>query len=75
MKRNFVIKILNQITDASHYTMNIINDDRITVNKVSEDSKGKEHLGSPRFISNEDLCKGNEKYLKDDCLFFQVASY
>ena len=76
MKRNFVIKILNQIGDVSHYTMDIINNDRMPVNKVSENSsKDINRLGSSRFISNEDLCKSNAKYLKDNCLFFQITSY
>ena len=72
MKRNFVIKILNQISDTYHYAMNIINDDSITINRFTEGIKSIECLGSSKFISNEDL---HAKYLKDDRLFFQVTSY
>ena len=74
VRGNFMIILLNQISDIQHYSMTLICDQRTPVNRVTEGNKATKGQGSPQFIPNEDLCKANPKYLKDDCLFFQVMT-
>ena len=71
LKEEFEITLLNQISDSESYTKRIIYEDKFNAaaqNKVLG-------WGNPQFISNDTLYKATPtcQYLKDDCLFFQVA--
>ena len=78
LRGKFKIKLLNQINDSEHHSVNSLNyDDHVPnecVNKVIESEKAT-GWGNAQFISNEDLHKTTPtcQYLKDDCVFFQVT--
>ena len=78
LKGEFEVKLLNQIGNNEHYSMTLNYDDEDISddcsNRVMECEKA-ESWGQPKFISNKNLHKVTPKcrYLKDDCLFFQVC--
>ena len=73
----FEIKLLNQISDSEHHSVTVTYDDNTDGpgNRVMEGDISEDGWGHPQFISNEDLYDSTPtcQYLKDDCLFFQVA--
>ena len=78
LKGKFLIKLLNQISDSEHYSMDINYNDNVPIeykNKVTQDDKATGAWGQPEFISNKGLhtTTATCQYLKDDCLFFQVT--
>ena len=79
LRGKFEIKLLNQINDSEHYSMNLSYDDSVPDkyrNRVTEDDKRAKHVwGFPQFISYKDLHKTTPKrqYLKDDCFFLHLT--
>ena len=77
MKVKFEMKLLNQISNSEHYTMSVTYDEKTASDsgdRVTEGDKGS-GWGHSKFICNEDLQKAIPtcQYLKDDCVFFEVA--
>ena len=72
----FEVKLLNQISDDQHHshTIPFCDDPDDCNSRVTEDARGRNGFGCPRFIGNGDLHKitATHQFLKDDCLFFQV---
>ena len=70
------IKLLNQISDHDHHLYNLIYDDNKAVGRVTGDcdivTSG---WGTSKFICSEEVYKSTQtcRYIKDDCLFFQVT--
>ena len=78
LRGKFDIKLLNQISDSEHHSNTLVYDDRVpkfSAGRVTQGDKTKEGWDKPKFILNKDLCKITPpcRYLKDDCLFFQVT--
>ena len=77
LKGKFEITLLNQISDNSEcYTSIVTFKDKSNVQRVNDDEVNKlSGWGNCQFISNDTLYKATPiyQYLKDDCLFFQVA--
>ena len=77
MQGKFKMKLLNQISDSQHYAkfVNYDNSHEDATSRVTEGNIAKKGLGSSQYISNEDIKKNTStcQYLKDDCLFFQIA--
>ena len=69
LRGNFEVKLLNQISDNEHYSMIIGFDDV----RVVEGNRATRGWGYQRFISYEHKSTPACRYLKADCLFFQVT--
>ncbi|XP_065901944.1 TNF receptor-associated factor 4-like [Dysidea avara] len=77
LREKYEFKLLNQISDFEHHSMAMIYDDRATdvhAGRVIVGDKAR-GWGKRQFISDEDLHKVTPtcRYLKDDCIFFQVS--
>ena len=79
LRGKFEIKLLNQISDSEHYSINLTYDDdvpdQMSRSKVTTVSRATCGWGYSRFISNEAITKTTPtcQYLKGDCLFFQLS--
>ena len=78
LRGKFEIKLLNQISDSEHHSVNMTyqnTDKRNVISRVIDGDRAACGLGTSQFISNEDFHKTTPtcQYLKDDCLFFQVT--
>ena len=77
LKDKFEIKLLNQISDSQHHSkiVNYENSPHNCSGRVTEGNVKAKGWGRHQFISNEDLYEitSTHQYLKDDCLFFQIA--
>ena len=79
LRGKFEIKLFNQISDSEHHSVTVTYNDNTNGpdHRVMEGDISEDGWGRPQFISNEDLYDTTLtcQYLKDDCLFFQIANY
>ena len=78
LRGKFEIKMLNQISDDQHHSITVTYDDKTpkdSTSRVKEGNIATHGWGRSQFIAIKDLLIAPPKYqfLKDDCLFFQVA--
>ena len=75
LRGKFGIKLLNQISDDGHHSKTVTFDDEKDTTRVTESDRDTDGWGYSKYISSRDLHKTTPtcQYLKDDCLFFQVA--
>ena len=79
LRGKFEIRLFNQISDSEHHSVTVTYNDNTNGpdHRVMEGDTSEDDWGRPQFISNEDLYDTTLtwQYLKDDCLFFQIANY
>jgi len=78
LRGTFEVKLLNQISDCEHYSLEIVYDhhikDDFTAGRVKHDNMAR-GWGHTKFISKEDLRKITPtcQYFKGNCIFLQVS--
>ncbi|XP_065901801.1 TNF receptor-associated factor 4-like [Dysidea avara] len=77
LRKKFLVKLLNQISDCEHHSKAVTYVDHAeddTAARITTDNRAR-GWGYPQFISNEDLHKVTPtcQYLKDDCIFLQLS--
>ena len=78
LRGQFEVKLLNQMSDGEHDSGGLVYDDNTPdcyTSRLTEDERAIHGWGFSKFISNEQLHKttSTHQYLRDDCIFFQVA--
>lgn len=75
LRGTFEIKLLNQISDAEHYSRRIVYDDRCPDNVAGRDAV--HSWGISRFISYWNLCSSSStcQYVKSDSVYLKVTYY
>ena len=77
MRERFEIKLLNQVSDGDHRMLTCSFDDTVPPcisGRVVKASRAEVGWGYPKFISIDDLSKTtpDRRYLRNDCVFFQI---
>ena len=78
LRGEFNIKVLNQLSDNRHHSVTVTYNDKTpkdSTSRVKEGDVATHGWGRSQFIAIKDLLIATPKYrfLKDDCLFFQVT--
>ena len=78
LRGKFEMKLLNQISDSEHHSRTVTYSDTkpaISASRVTEGNRSDNGWGIRQYICNENVNKITPRcqFLKDDCLFFQVA--
>ena len=77
LRREFEVKLLNQVSDSDHHSETIYFDDDTptgAIYRVMDDDRATEGFGDEEFISHEDFYDTTScQYIKNDNIYFQVT--